>query len=266
MGEVLRAVTPFCFAASYAVALLLELVHQRRQRPALRLLVLVAGGAGLVAHTVYVGLQSLSLATGFGSLMLLAWILALFWFYGSIHHRRVAWGLFVLPLVLGLVLLASLFPSEPGPRSGGFWPVFHGVLVLLASVGVSVGFVASVMYLVQVRRLRAKTPPGQGVRLLSLERLEAMNRRALILAFPLLTVGLLVGLGLTFQAGEAQVTFESVKIISTVGLWFVFLILLYLRHAAHARGARLALWTIAAFALLVCSLVSVHPFLTEGPQ
>ena len=49
------------------------------------------------------------------------------------------------------------------------------------------------MYLFQAHRLRAKTPPGQGLRLLSLERLEAMNRRAVYLSFPLLTAGVIAG-------------------------------------------------------------------------
>src|SRR5205823_6185599 len=102
---------------------------------------------------------------------------------------------FVLPVVFGLVVLASVFnrPTlEPLPGEQ-LWGLIHGTLLLLAGVGVCVGFVASVMYLVQARRLRSKMLPGKGVRLLSLERLEEMNRRAIILAFPLLTAGMLVG-------------------------------------------------------------------------
>ena len=57
----------------------------------------------------------------------------------------------------------------------------------------SVSFLASVMYLIQARRLRRKVAPGSVVPMLSLERLETMNRRALNLAFPMLTAGLLVG-------------------------------------------------------------------------
>ena len=53
-----------------------------------------------------------------------------------------------------------------------FWPIFHGALMLLAAVGVSVGFIASVMYLVQVHRLKTKQLPGKGLKLWSLERLE----------------------------------------------------------------------------------------------
>jgi ABC-type transport system involved in cytochrome c biogenesis permease subunit len=274
MADVLGKVTAFCFAASYGVALALELLQLLRPRPILRVLSLGFGGAGLLAHTIYVWVNPLPLETAFGSLVFLAWVLAIFYLYGSLHHRRFAWGLFVLPLVLGLVALAELFHRPAGPRAPAvswellslhgkqFWPVLHGLLLLLAAVGVCVGFVASVMYLVQVYRLRKKMSPGRGVRLLSLERLEAMNRRAVLIAFPLLTAGLLVGLGLLLHNGESASGY--VRILSMVGLWLVFAILLYLRYRVHARGQRMALLTIVAFALLLASLVSVHPFAPGG--
>jgi ABC-type transport system involved in cytochrome c biogenesis permease subunit len=201
-----------------------------------------------------------------------------FYFYGSLHHRQLAWGLFVLPLVLGLVVLAEVLPRpsmQPGSGSvwelfsldgRHFWPLLHGSLVLLAAVGVSVGFVASVMYLVQSHRLKAKLLPGKGVRLLSLERLEAMNRRAINLAFPLLTAGLFAGVILLLrnEYENGPSAWEHVKFLSALGLWVVFLILLYLRYGFNARGRLLALLTILAFVLLLSSLVSVHPFGAGG--
>jgi hypothetical protein len=264
----LANVTENCFTFSYALALALELWHWLRPRPVLRLLAQVAGGAGLLAHTLFLALNPGVVTTPFGSLVVLAWVLAIFFLYGSLHHPRVAWGLFVLPVVVGLAALAKFAPRAD-TRAGGhgweafaeqFWPAaVHGWLLVLAAVGVCVGFVASVMYLVQVWRLRAKLPPGRGVKLLSLERLEAMNRRAVLLAFPLLTAGLLLGVVLLLQKQDGG-ALESVKIISTVGLWLVFAILLYQRYAANAGGRQLALLTIVAFALTLFSLVSAHAF------
>jgi ABC-type transport system involved in cytochrome c biogenesis permease subunit len=276
MAPLLERVTVLCFGASYAVALALELLHHVRPRPALRLLALAFGCAGLVAHTVYVSVQNLALASPFGSLLFLAWILAIFYLFGSLHRRRLAWGLFVLPLVLGLILLAAFTqtPTAEGETTSGgglsslagerFWGQVHGALILLAAVGVCVGFLASLMYLVQVHRLRKKLPPSEGVKLLSLERLEAMNRRALALAFPLLTAGLLVGLGL-LRHGQALGELSSPKVLGTLGLWLVFLILLYVRHGFHARGRQVALLTILAFVVLVVTLAApVHPFVQGG--
>ena len=255
-------ITLFCFGASYAAALSLELAYLARSRPVLRLLGTVFGAAGLLAHTLFLAHAlflaepRLPLSSPLGSLVFLAWILAIFGVYGALHHRRQAWAVFVLPLVIGLVVLAAAF-DRPSADSGALWDwgLVHGGLLLLAAVGVCVGFVASAMYLVQAHRLKAKALPGQGLRLFSLERLELMNRRAINLAFPLLTAGLLVGVALmSYQRDGWTVP----KIVGTVALWLVYALLLYLRYGAHLRGRYLAVLTIVAFALLVFTLVLPH--------
>lgn len=269
-------ITILCFGASYAAALLLELLQLRWPRPAQRVIGYAFGAAGLLAHTIFLTVQRPPLAAPSGSMLWLAWILAVFYFYGSIHHRKRAWAIFVLPLVLGLILLAWSFrigADSPGPNTPDkynwteFWGLLHGTLLLLAAVGVCVGCVASVMYLIQARRLKTKAPPGQGLRLLSLERLEAMNRRALNVAFPLLTAGVLVGVILMFQPGTgAPAFFEqgAAKIIASGVLWLVFALLLILRYGIRLRGRSLALLTILAFALLLFTLASAHPVMGQG--
>jgi ABC-type transport system involved in cytochrome c biogenesis permease subunit len=265
----LEKISIFCFAASYTVALGLELVHLFSPRPVLRYLSLGFGGAGLVAHAGYLLAQHVSLASPAGSMLFLALILAVFYVYGTIHHHRLAWGLFVLPVILGLIGLA-VTPHEPDVSTGNeaqwtrIWSVVHGVLLLLAAVGVCVGFIASIMYLMQLYRLRAKVPPGQGMKLLSLERLEAMNRRAILWAFPLLTAGLLVGVALQIHRGDFGQDWDSPRIVSGLGLWMVFAILLYLRYGVHARGRQVALLTMLAFVVLICLLVSPQHSFIQG--
>jgi ABC-type transport system involved in cytochrome c biogenesis permease subunit len=273
----LDKITRFCFGASYAVALLLELLQLLWPRPVQRLLATVCAAAGLFAHTVFLAVQRPPLSSQFGSLLLLAWILAIFYLYGSLHHRQVAWGVFVLPLVLGLVILTSFVP--PDDEGGGtiipafaelrgesFWRFVHGVLLLLAAVGVCIGFLASVMYLVQARRLRAKVLPGEGLRMLSLERLEEMNRRAINLAFPLLTAGVLIGAVLMMYGAHQLQGWNDPKVIGGCALWIMFVVLMYLRYGVHLRGRRLAQLTIMAFVLMLCTLAASHvPVQGGGP-
>lgn len=276
MHSFAERITVFCFAASYAFALGFEFWHVMRPRPIFRWCQLGFGTAGLLAHTAYILAQPVPLVSSFGSLLFLAWILAVFYLYGAVHHQRLAWGLFVLPLVLVLVGLAVLQPVAPGSGPAGAWQLFgyrgegawgliHGILMLMAAVGVSVGCVASIMYFVQSQRLRSKLAPDQGVRMWSLERIETMNKRAILWAFPLLSVGLVVGIALQLARGTLLDGWTSVRILSTLGSWVAFAILLYLRYGLHARGRQLALWTIVAFLLLVLALVSVHPFVQEVP-
>jgi ABC-type transport system involved in cytochrome c biogenesis permease subunit len=258
-------VTHVCFGLSYLLAFTLEVVGQARPGRVIRLAGLAAGAAGLTAHTIFLIAHHPNPATAYGALVLLAWVLAVFYLYGSIHHRSQAWGLFVLPVVLILSWLSFAFyrtADEPDSWFSGehVWGAIHGMLVLAASVGITVGFLASVMFLVQARRLRMKRNPLGGLRLLSLERLETMNRRAINLAFPLLTVGLLLGAIRVPAAGMPETSWTDPKILSTIGLWVVALLLLYLRYRAHLPARRLAVVTIATFGLMLVTLVVAHPF------
>jgi ABC-type transport system involved in cytochrome c biogenesis permease subunit len=266
MSVPLQNVTHACFGLSYLLALLFELARLKWPRPAFRYAGLVFGAAGLVAHSAFLVVHHPTPADPYGALLAVAWVLAVFYLYGTLHHPKQAWAVFVLPVVLALVGLA--LAVEPGTPADAptwlagdhLWGAVHGVLLLLAAVGVSVGFLASVMYLVQAARLRAKVNPLSRFKLLSLERLEEMNRRAVNWAFPLLTLGLLLGAVLLKQYHEPLDNWLSVKVVGTVGLWLVFLVLVYLRYATHVPGRRLALLTMVAFGLMLVVLVSAHPF------
>jgi hypothetical protein len=102
--------------------------------------------------------------------------------------------------------------------------------------------------------------------MLSLERLETMNRRALNLAFPMLTAGLLVGTLLLQHGHSLGENWFSLKVLSTAGLWLVFLVLLYLRYGAHVPARRLSLLSILSFALLLVALIASHPFAVGGAK
>jgi ABC-type transport system involved in cytochrome c biogenesis permease subunit len=273
----LDQITIIYFEASYGLALLLDLASllmSHRRGP--RLAAVLCGGAGLFAQTAYLFFHPPALSSQMGSLLFLSWILAIFYVYGSVHHRKRAWGLFVLPLIIGLIELARVNPADVQSDSGWlkgldlfrgslFWRVAHYSLLLMAAVGVCVAFIASLMYLVQAHRLKAKLPPREGLRLLSLERLEEMNRRAINWAFPLLTGGVIVGVVLGSQKGEKQLgELTDLKIVGTWCLWILFSLLLYLRYGFHLRGRSMALLTILAFGFLLVTLTAAHPIARGG--
>jgi ABC-type uncharacterized transport system permease subunit len=278
--SLIQGIHHYCIALSYLCAFLLELARLVWPARGWRVAGLVFGAAGLFAHTAYLAYLLFNqpspavLAVPSGSLLVLAWVLALFYLYGTVHHAKQAWAVFVLPVVIGLVIasrvLLTAAPEPAGEVAGWaagdrFWGAVHGVLILLAAVGVSVSFLASTMYLIQARRLRKKVAPGTVVPMLSLERLETMNRRALNWAFPLLTAGLLVGT-LLLPGAPVGDNWLSIKILSTAGLWLVFLVLLYLRYGAHVPPRRLATLSIMSFALLLVALAASHPFAVGGAK
>jgi hypothetical protein len=255
-----------CILASYVTALGLDVAYQRLQRPWLRVLSLLFGVAGLVAQTIYLGVQRPDLSWQGGWLLGVAWVLGIFYLFGTLHHPRLAWGVFVLPLILGLVLLSWLFSvwmGKPPPASlfegGALFAQIHKWLLLLSSVGLAIGCVASLMYLVQAARLRAKQLPGPGFRLLSAERLQTMNRRAIVWTFPMLTVGMLIGLVMMFRPGEQPATWTDPRILASFVLWIAFALLLYLRLRDQLGGRPTAYLTILTFGLMLLCLVLAHP-------
>jgi ABC-type transport system involved in cytochrome c biogenesis permease subunit len=267
-------ITHACFGLSYLAALGLELGQQYRPARTLRLAGLGFGLAGLIAHTIYLVFNHPSPATPYGSVLLLAWVFAIFYLYGILQTKSRPWALFVLPLVLILVILSFAFRyAFPGDGASfgswfsadHFWGAFHGILLLAASVGITVGFLASTMYLIQSGRLKKKRPPIGGLKLFSLERLETMNRRAINIAFPLLTVGILLGMVRVPLADSTAANWTNVKVLGTALLWVIALLLLYLRHGVHLTPRRLSWLTLIAFFLMMFTLFAVHPFAGNPP-
>jgi ABC-type transport system involved in cytochrome c biogenesis permease subunit len=264
----------FCFTASYVAALGLELLHQFWPRKAVRAFSLLFGFAGLVAQTLFLMRPYPTISREYGLMLFLAWILAIFYLIGSLHHHRLAWGVFVLPLILGFIGVGRLFdPGENAPQFDleklpsmeGAWGKIHVGLLILAAVGVSVAFLASLMYLFQARRLRNKTLPTAGFRLLSLERLEAMNRRAVTFAFPLLTLGMVIGGVLMFQGEHPPVSWSDLRILSALLAWAAVAVMLYLHFGHHLAGRQVALLTVVTFAFFVVCLLLPHDFPQGGP-
>jgi ABC-type uncharacterized transport system permease subunit len=213
----LSGVSIFCFAASYAVALGLELTRLLFRSAARGALMIGFAAAGFFAHTVYLFYQVVSSSQTADALplsserdwyLLAAWLLAAVYLYLTYFHPKTAFGVFILPLVLGLIGVARFladpkpFPREPASQ---IWGMIHGASLLLATVAMLIGFAAGLMYLGQARRLKNKISPQKGLRLPSLEWLQRTNSRTLIIAEVMLGVGILSGWSSTCCIATAPV-------------------------------------------------------------
>jgi ABC-type transport system involved in cytochrome c biogenesis permease subunit len=274
---VIDRLSVLCFAGTYGLALLAELARFV-VRSAVRWY-LAAGlmALGWLVQTAYLTNLAVKspmapVTTAFGSVMVLSWIVALIGLYVMVRSPKpVAVGMFVLPLVLGLVVVAGWFaPRESDWLDWGgmvaFWGMVHGIFLLGGAVFTCVAFFAGLMYLAQMRRLKAKRPPRFGLSLPSLEQSERINRGAITIAFPLLTFGLLIGMVLSLSArgqGSASATahvlhWTDPKVLSALVMWLVFAVLLHARFRPAMRGRSMMVLTIVAFAFLVFAWVGVE--------
>ena len=158
-----------CFAGTYGLALVCELARLVVRSPFRWYLTVGLTSLGWLVQTVYLANLALKdqiilpVTSAFESVMVLAWIVAFIGLFLMLHWpRQVAVGIFVLPLVLGLVVVAGWFvPRESDWLEKGmmaFWGTVHGIFLLGGAVCTCVAFAAGLMYLAQMRRLKSKSP------------------------------------------------------------------------------------------------------------
>lgn len=257
----------FCFAASYAVALALE-VSRLFFRSGIRGAILLGfGAAGFFAHTIFLAYrasaENMPLASEFDWYLVAAWLLAAIYLYLTLHFPRTAVGLFTLPLVLALVAVAAQFANRrpfPLTQASQFWGAVHGGFLVLGAVAVLVGFVAGVMHLVQSSRLKHKRPATLGFQLPSLEWLEHANSRATVIAALALTAGFVSGLLLNVvnrSESDAKTLPWSDPMILSSGLlllWMLAAAAFSVLYRPARQGRKVAYLTVASFLFLVIVL------------
>ena len=264
-----------CFAGTYGLALVCELARLIVRSPLRWHLTVGLTALGCLVQTLFLANLAfkdtivLPVTTAFESMMVLSWIVALIGLYLMLHWpRQVAVGLFVLPLVLGLVVVAGWFlPRDSEWQQQGliaFWGTVHGTFLLAGAVFTCLAFAAGLMYLVQMNRLKAKRTRALGFSLPSLEQSERVNRGAITIAFPLLTFGLVIGLILSLTTRTREdgtgltLSWTDPKVISALGMWLVFAILLHARFRPEMRGRSVMVLTIVAFAFMVFTWVGIE--------
>ncbi|MDP6468002.1 MAG: cytochrome c biogenesis protein CcsA [Pirellulaceae bacterium] len=263
-------ITITCFASSYAVCLALEasrLLFQARIR---QLLVIGMAVAGLFAHSIYLvaALRDQLAAGNVAPLsnwhdfcLLAAWVLVGAYLGLALRRPQNNVGLFVLPPVLGLIGLAVLFQTVPSfPRNDALyvWRMIHGLMLLVGTVAVTLGFTTGLMYLVQAYRLKHKLLPRRGLRLPSLEWLQRFNGESLVVSTCSLAIGLVSGvvLNLLQRSAAAGVAWTDPVVISSALLftWLACMTTFESVYKPARQGRKVAYLTMASFLFLLLAL------------
>lgn len=260
-----------CFASCYGIALALEVSRLFFRAPVRLAVILLFGFAGLLAHTLYLAVQaqsevakSVPMSSWYHWGLAAAWLLAATYLALTATRPQTPVGVFVLPLVLGLIALASRADRTPFPREQAMaiWGAAHGIALLLGTVVAALGFVAGVMYLIQSYRLKSKLPPQSGFKLPSLEWLQTANKQALVGSSFLVAVGLVAGVVLNAvrHARDTQgVPWTDPVIVTSCGLlaWLVAAMTFEFLYKPAQQGRKVAYLTIASFVFVLAALVLV---------
>ncbi len=273
----LQNISITCFAASYAVVFILEISRVFFDVSFRKYVRVGFAAAGLFAHTVFLILQGklvlgstgLWLGSWFGWCLATAWILAFAYIWISVRQPKSVIGLFLIPLLLGLIGLGVGFGHENqfNPmRAKSIWNMIHGSALLLGTAIVALGFVFGVVYVVQSRRLKHKSPQSKHFRLPSLEWLQKSSEYSLIISTVLLAIGLVSGIAINWThqtdgtLSSGGIIAWSNPVIWSSGILFSWLLLVSVFNFCYQpsrQGRKVAYLVIASFLFLVLELAIV---------
>ena len=218
-------------------------------------------GGAVVLHLAFVGIGwamegHLPAADIHQALAVMSLLVALVFLVSARRRQRLqVLGAFITPVTLLLFLGAAFrrgVATVPQGVRSALLPL-HVSSNVLGLVAFALAFAAATAYVIQERQLRQKKLGGLMQRLPALDVLDGLGLRAVLVGFPLLTIGVVTG---TIWAVRHQSTF-GFSAAQGFGLfaWLVFAGVLLLRVAAGWRGRKAAIGTMLGFLSTMAVLV-----------
>jgi cytochrome c-type biogenesis protein CcsB len=259
--------------ALYFVGTLLFLVNLGGKHERMTRFSLSATTAGFLFHTLALGFGiletgQLPLTTFHGAMSFFSWALVLISVVAEFRYRMIVLGSFILPLAFLSLVSAAALPKEIRSLDRMFFDIWillllHVSLTILGFVAFTVAFVAGVLYLIQERLLKSKQLDTIHAQLPSLELLDGLNSRSILLGFPLLTLGMITGAVLSENIWDSYWGLEPVQTLTLIA-WLFYLIMLHGRLTIGWRAKRAAYLAIFGFITVVLA-VGVN-FVSKGPH
>ena len=251
------------YLAGFLTGLIALTRRQSSAGPRTILNTLLVGGwifqmAGLYVRGLAVG--GCPLGNTFEIVQFVAWSAMVLYFFVGTAFRLSVLGLFTAGYAAALGLVSLLVPQWDLVRGGKIfgpnaWIELHAALAVFSYGVFGLLALTSLMHLLQNWSLKHKRLNGLFWFLPSMVQLDQINFRLLSLGVLLLTFSLGVG-AVWWVRDTASVDYP--KLIVTVGVWFVYLVMLLLRWKTRLVSARFAWVCLVMFFLALLSLGPVN--------
>jgi ABC-type transport system involved in cytochrome c biogenesis permease subunit len=266
---------PLYVAAFAAYAWHFAWRHPAAGRAATGLLV-----AAAMAHTFVIGMLTvevghLPVAGTTSTISTFVWLLALSYLYIEMTTDERAMGVFILPLLATLQALPALLRPGIEDRATVLQgPLFglHVWSLLFAYASFALACVIGITYVLLFKEIKAKHLGFFYTRLPSLQVLDRMNQRAIVIGWAFLTVGMIVGAVWAVQAQvyasrDPRVQAMSVhdpKIFVALVCWIVYSFELFAARQIGWGGRRAAYLSALGFVIVLLNFVPISYFLTKS--
>lgn len=263
----------------YAAATVAYGLHFARRRPSVGRTATTLLVAGALAHTFTIGMLTVQsghipVAGATPAISTFVWLLALAYLYTEVTTDERAMGVFILPLIVALQIIPTVNPGVEDKAAvlQSSWFGVHVSSLLFADASFALACVIGVTYMLLFKEIKAKHLGFFYARLPSLQVLDTMNRRAVVVGWIFLTVGVIVGAIWAAQARAIDpndprvqaMSLEDPKIFVALICWGVYSFEVAVTRLAGWNGRRAAWLSIVGFAIVLLNLVPISYFLTRS--
>jgi cytochrome c-type biogenesis protein CcsB len=257
--------------ALYFAGTFVFLAHLGNRNPRLSRLSIWITATGFGFHTIALAAhvnvtREIPLTNFYEALSFFSWALVLVFLFVEYRYRVLVLGSFILPLAFLTLISAAALPSQIRSLNRVFqnvWVLIHVSLTMLGLVAFTLAFVVGVMYLIQEHLLKSKRFNPLHDELPSLDFLDGLNQKSVILGFPLLTLGMITGAMLSRNIWEAYFSFQPVETLTLV-TWLFYFAMLQGRLTVGWRAKKAAYLAVVGFVAVVLT-VGVN-FFAKGPH
>jgi len=163
--------------------------------------------AGALAHTFVIGMQTMEaghvpITNASTATSTFVWLLALAYLYTEMTTDERSMGVFILPLLVALQTIPALHPEAEKRSAVLQGPLFgiHVSFLLFAYACFALACVIGITYVLLFKEIKAKHLGFFYARLPSLQVLDRMNQRTVIIGWICLTIGIIAGAIFAAQA------------------------------------------------------------------
>ncbi len=254
--------------------------HFARRRPAAARAATGLLVAAALAHTFVIGMLTvemghLPVAGTTSTISTFVWLLALSYLYIEMTTDERAMGVFILALLTVLQAIPALLRPGIEDRATVLRSPLFGLHVwslLFAYASFALACVIGITYVLLFKEIKAKSLGFFYTRLPSLQVLDRMNQRAIVIGWAFLTVGMIVGVVWAAQAQayappDPRVQAMSVhdpKIFVALVCWIVYSFELFAARQIGWGGRRAAYLSAFGFAIVLLNFVPISYFLTKS--
>ena len=235
--------------------------------------------AAALAHTFVIGMLTMEggnipVAGATPAISTFVWLLALAYLYTEMTTDERAMGVFILPLLVMLQAIPAFSPTGDARSAVLQGPLFgiHVSSLLFAYASFALACVIGITYVLLFKEIKAKHLGFFYARLPSLQVLDRMNQRAIVIGWIFLTLGMIVGgvwaaQARGYAAGSPQVqamSLQDPKIFVALVCWMVYSFELFAARRIGWGGRRAAYLSAVGFAIVLLNFVPISYFLTKS--